>query len=543
MMLANKVQITPNVFMFPATITEETRRKKKKLRVAAYCRVSTDDEDQHLSYEGQKSHYTALIEKNSEWVCAGIFADEATSGVRTKKRDNFLKMIDDCRAGKIDRILTKSISRFARNTLDSLQYIRELKELGIAIYFEKENIDTLLAENETIITLYSAFAQAESESISGNVRLGKRYKFKSGEAPMMFGNILGYAKGKDGKPVIIPEEAKIIRFIFETFLEGKSFNQISEMLKEKGYKTKKGNTEWSPQSVGRILKNEKYKGDVLLQKTYVSDLFKKTVKRNMGELPMYLVTNHHEPIVEPAVFDRARVELARRGSIKSMSSKTMTQTATYNGKYALTGLVECGDCGSKYKRTTWARNGKKRIVWRCVSRLDYGKKYCEKSPTIDEEKLHTGIMSIINSMLEEKDALRTILYGTIAEIMNAPNSDKEIINISDQIDKINKEIINMITKGVEERRDRTEIEEECKSKYKEVSELQEHLNAIKAKQQLENAKTGTVKEIFEMIDEMPMRYEEYSDNAVRKMVTKLKILSEQEIEVTLMNAVALRTAI
>lgn len=226
-----------------------------------------------------------------------------------------------------------------------------------------------------------------------------------------------------------------------------------------------------------------------------------------------------------------------------MSSKTMTQTATYNGKYALTGLVECGGCGSKYKRTTWARNGKKRIVWRCVSRLDYGKKYCEKSPTIAEEKLHTGIMSVINSMLEEKEALRTILYGTIAEIMNAPNSDKEIITISDQIDKINKEIINMITKGVEERKDRTEIEEECKNKYKEVSELQEHLNAVKAKQQLENAKTGAVKEIFEMIDDMPMRYGEYSDSAVRKMVTKVKILSEQEIEVTLMNTVALRTAI
>lgn len=538
MNIAEMQQITTNVFMRPATITEATKRRKK-LRVAAYCRVSTDEDDQLLSYEVQIKHYTSVIEKNPEWINAGIFADEGLSGVRTKKRDEFNRMIELCRAGKIDKILTKSVSRFARNTLDSLQYIRELKALGISIYFEKENVDTLTAENETIITFFSAFAQSESESISGNIRLGKRYKFKAGEAPMMFGNILGYKKGEDGKPEIIPEEAKIIRFIYDSYLEGKSYSGIAEMLREKGWKTKKGRTDWGPQAVSKILKNEKYKGDVVLQKTFVSDLFTKTVKKNRGELPMYYVKNHHIPIIEPAVFDRVQVEIARRGSLRAVSDKTMTQNAKYSSKYALTGLVECGDCGCKYRRTTWSKRGIKKVVWRCISRLDHGTKYCTKSPSIPEESLQDGIMKIINSMLDGKEEMKRILYGSIAEVLNAPDSEMEIIKLNKQIEELNQEIIAIVTNGVETRKSREEIEEECKQKYKEVSGLQEKLNSLKAKQQIEKAQAGAAKTVYEMIENMPFEYEAYDDSAVRKMVSKVKILSADEIEVTLMNTVVL----
>ena len=273
-------QVAPNVIVIPATKPYGESKKQKKLRVAAYCRVSTDSDDQLLSYDSQVKHYTAEIEKNPTWVNAGIFADEGITGVSTRKREKFNEMIKLCHDGKIDRIITKSTSRFARNTVDSLRYIRELKALGISIYFEKENIDTLNMDNETIITVYSAFAQAESESISGNIRIGKRMKFKSGEAPMMYGNLLGYRKGEDGKPEIIPEEAKIIRFIFDKYIEGNGYVRIAELLKEQGFKTKKGKMEWQANTVKNILQNEKYKGDVIMQKTFVTDLFNKRSTRN-----------------------------------------------------------------------------------------------------------------------------------------------------------------------------------------------------------------------------------------------------------------------
>ena len=245
-------QRMPKVEIIPASIFGNAVSKRKKLRVAAYCRVSTDEDDQLQSYENQVRHYTAEIEKNPEWVNVGIFADEGITGVMTKKRDEFNKMIDLCRAGKIDRILTKSTSRFARNTLDSLKYIRELKGLGISIYFEKENIDTLKMDSETIITVYSAFAQAESESISGNIKIGKRHKYKAGDVPMMYGNILGYKKGADGKPEIVPEEATTIRFIYDAYLDGNGYLQIARMLEEKGYKTKRGNTDWRTSAITEI---------------------------------------------------------------------------------------------------------------------------------------------------------------------------------------------------------------------------------------------------------------------------------------------------
>lgn len=351
------------VVVIPAT-KSVVEKKRGKLRVAAYCRVSTDDEEQLTSYENQIEHYTAEIESNPDWKLVDIFADEGISGVNLKKRDEFNRMIDMCREGKIDRILTKSIERFARNILDSIKFIRELKSIGVSIYFEKQNIDTGNMTSEMMIALYSVFAQAESESISNNVRMGKRFGYKLGKAPMMYNNILGYRKGENGEPEIIPEEAEIIITIFTKFLEGFSYRRIADLLAEKGYKTKKGNSEWNTSVIQRILQNEKYKGDVLTQKTYVVDLFEKKSARNTGELPMYLIKNHHIPIIEPEVFDMVQVEIARRNSMKAVSDKAISYRSKFSSKYALTGLVVCGDCGSKYRRTTWAKRGKKRAVWR-----------------------------------------------------------------------------------------------------------------------------------------------------------------------------------
>ena len=260
------------VVVIPATITaSEASAKKKKLRVAAYCRVSTDDEEQLTSYQNQIEHYTYKIKQNSNWKFAGIFADEGISGVMAKNREKFLALIELCRAGKVDIIITKSISRFSRNIADTIQYVRELKALNVAVIFEKEQIDTSKMTNEMILDLYGVFAQAESESISNNVKLGKRFGYKSGKVPMQYGQILGYRKGADGKPEIVPEEAEIIKTIYYRFLDGWSMDKLSQHLEEQGYRTAKGNSKWSKATIRNILTNEKYKGDKVLE--YIWDFW------------------------------------------------------------------------------------------------------------------------------------------------------------------------------------------------------------------------------------------------------------------------------
>ena len=255
------------IIEIPATrqIRSGKNNTMRKMRVAAYCRVSTEEEEQQSSFETQKLYYTEKITSTPEWEIAGIYADDGISGVHTKKRDGFNQMIQDCKKRKIDLILTKSISRFARNTLDSIQYVRMLKALGIAVIFEKENINTSTMNSEMILTVLSAFAQAESESISQNVARGKRMGFRQGKFPFPYRQILGYRKGSDGKPEIIPEEAEVIRMIFNSYLQGASLQTIKKRLEADGVLTARGNKKWSSESVQRILQNEKYCGDVLLQ--------------------------------------------------------------------------------------------------------------------------------------------------------------------------------------------------------------------------------------------------------------------------------------
>ena len=515
------------------------KAQKGRMRVAAYCRVSTDDEEQLTSYEAQIGYYTDKIQSNPEWQLVEVFADEGTSGVMTKKRDEFNRMIEMCREGKIDRILTKSISRFARNLVDSIKHIRELKSLGVSVYFEKENIDTGQMTSEMMIALYSVFAQAESESHSNNVKLGKRFGYKLGRVPMMYNNFLGYRKGPDGQPEIIPEEAEIIKLIFKKFLDGYSYSGIAKYLKEHGIKTKKGKDDWSPSVINNILINEKYKGDVLVQKTYVVDLFTKKSARNTGELPMYYIKNHHIPIIEPAVFDMVQVEIARRNSLQATSNKSLSHKSKFSSKYALTGIVVCGDCGGKYRRTTWSRNGNKRVVWRCISRLDYGTKYCTKSPTIEEEKIHNAVVLAMNTMLDNTDKIKSLIKGSIAEILQAPDSDKQIIDLTESIRQKNSEIVEIIKVGVENRDDRATISEKCKVKHDEVSKLQEMLNSATARQQMENSQTGHLREIYDAISQIPGKFTEYNDEIARQMVNKVKILSEEKAEITLFNTVKL----
>ena len=403
----------PKVVTIPAK-SELAKGKAivRQLRVAAYCRVSTDDEEQLTSYEAQKNYYTDKIMNNKEWTMAGIFADEGITGTSARKRPEFIRMIRLCRQKKIDVVLTKSISRFARNTVDCLNYIRALKALGIAIIFEKENINTLETDSEILITMLGAFAQAESESISANVRWGKRQAMREGKVSFQYSKLYGYKRGEDNKPQIIPEQAEVVRRIFNAFLAGDSLRLIKEALETNGAKSNSGDAAWSVSTIQGILRNEKYCGDAILQKTYISDCISRKVVKNNGQLPKYLIQNNHEGIIDRQTFDAVQAEIARRAGTKAASQKKcVSGLACYSSQYALTERLVCGECGTLYRRCTWSRNGKKRIVWRCISRLEYGTKYCKDSPTIDEAPLQSAILAASRLSMPSKPLASVFISG------------------------------------------------------------------------------------------------------------------------------------
>lgn len=308
-----------NVTVIPAKAqTEINRDKYHQLRVAAYCRVSTEQEEQQNSYQVQIEYYTDLINRKKEWTLAGIFADEGISGTQTKKRTEFNRMIRMCKNKKIDLVITKSISRFARNTVDCLEYVRQLKDLGIGVIFEKENINTLTMTSEFMIALYGSFAQAESESISKNVSWGKEKAFREGKVQFQYKYLLGYKKGADGKPEIVPDEAETVRLIYTLYLDGYTLLNIADTLMAQGRRTATGKNIWSKGEVQRILKNEKYVGDALLQKTFTSDCITHKVVKNNGERPMYLVTDHHAPIVDRDTYNRVYIAYGSNINLEQM---------------------------------------------------------------------------------------------------------------------------------------------------------------------------------------------------------------------------------
>ncbi len=519
------------IVMIPAKPQEEIKKAAKCLRVAAYCRVSTDDKEQKTSYEAQIQYYTNKINKNPDWQMAGIFADEGITGTQAKKRPQFLKMIRLCRQGKIDVILTKSLSRFARNTVDSLNYIRELKMLGIAVISEKENINTLTAESEMLITIMSCFAQAESESISKNVSWGVRQSFKSGNVPMQYKKLLGYKKGENDLPEIVPEEAEIVEEIFRSYLDGMSLMQIADSLNSRGIKTKHKQTVWQTEVVKSILINEKYTGDALLQKTYITDCITKKSRKNNGELPMYLVKNHHEPIISRADFNRVQEEMARRGAKKAIANKLgKTEQGKYSAKYALSELLICGECGSHYRRVTWTAKGFKEIKWRCINRIQYGKKKCHSSPTVDEQLLHKAIVSAINEFCEVKDDVAKALRESITEVLD-PNLNGSVQATQQRIDELTHNIDELIKLATVPETAATAMAD-IEKFSEEMKTLREFIENEKAKQMTAQRGSAELDAILERLENEDFTMTEYDDVAVRQLIEKITVESKDTITVT-----------
>lgn len=518
------------IVVIPAKSRDEIQRTTR-LNVAAYCRVSTDQEEQESSYEAQISYYTEKIGKNKDWQMAGIFADEGITGTQAKKRPEFLKMIRLCRQRKIDMVLTKSLSRFARNTVDSLNYIRELKALGIAVIFEKENINTLETDTEMMLTIMSCFAQAESESISKNVSWGIRQSFKNGNVPMQYARLLGYRKGHDGNAEIIPEEAEVVKEIYRCYLDGMSMNLIADRLNEKGLTTKGGSSPYRKTVVQRILTNEKYTGDALLKKTYVTDCITKKTRKNNGELPMYLVKNHHEPIISRSDFNRVQEEMARRSAKRTIADKlTKTGQGKYSAKYALSELLICGECGEHYRRVTWTAKGFKEIKWRCVSRIQYGKKKCHSSPTVDEQALHRAIVSAINEFCEVKDDVAKALRESITEVLD-PNQNGSVQAAQQRIDELARNMDELIKLAT--------VPETAENAMSDIAKFSEEMKALREFIKIEKAKQTEVQHgsnelsnVLQRLEKEDFTLTEYDDIAVRQLIEKITVESKDTITVT-----------
>ena len=525
---------TPTVICIPAK-PEVVRASKRQLRVAAYCRVSTDDEEQLTSYEAQKNYYTDKIMTNKEWTMAGIFADEGITGTSARKRPEFLRMIRQCKQGKIDIVLTKSISRFARNTVDCLNYVRALKELGIAVIFEKENMNTLEIDSEILITMLGAFAQSESESISANVRWGIRQAMKEGKATIQYKYLYGYRKGDDGKPEIIPDQAEVVRKIYDLFLSGTPVRGIQEYLNENAVPNINGEPKWARSAIDSILTNEKYCGDVLLQKTYIDDCINKKVKKNTGQLPMYLVQNHHEGIISRETFDAAQAELARRSAGKSPSKKNApTGRSRYSSKYALSDRLYCGECGTRYQRCTWRnRDGSKRIVWRCVSRVDYGSKYCHDSPTLDEEPLHRAILAAINSTIKDKD---NIVYNLKAamekELAPVAGQQLSLSEIDNQLEQLNREFSKVLAEASE-----SGDQAAYSDRFREIMQKQTALKAQRDEMQRMLAESGKatahIEQCRQAAETTPSAITEWDEALIRQVVESVTVETGSEIIVAL----------
>lgn len=413
------------VTTIPATISRFTAtpiNEKKKRRTAAYARVSTDSEEQLTSYSAQVDYYTNYIKSRDDWDFVSVYTDEGITGTNTKHREGFKRMVADALAGKIDLIVTKSVSRFARNTVDSLTTVRQLKEKGVEIYFEKENIWTLDSKGELLITIMSSLAQEESRSISENCTWGQRKRFADGKVTVPFKRFLGYDRGPDGNLVLNKDEAVIIRRIYSMFLQGMTPHGIAARLTADGIKSPGGKDKWNAGAVRSILTNEKYKGDALLQKSYTVDFLTKKKKVNEGEIPQYYVEGNHEAIIQPEVFELVQRELARRKG----------STGKPSGVHIYSSKIKCGQCGSWYGSKVWHSKTKyRKCVWRCNRKFD-NEHHCT-TPHFTEAEIQAMFIVVVNQLISQKESIIAALEASLETAFDTTALEVELTEVQGEI--------------------------------------------------------------------------------------------------------------
>jgi len=470
--------------------TEKPRRftnnPTEKIRVAPYCRVSTDSDDQLESYKTQVAYYTDLVNSNPEWEMVGIYADESITGTQTKKRDDFNRMIDDCMNGKIDMVITKAISRFARNTVDTLTYVRQLKDKGIAVFFEEQNINTLTTEGEFLLTILSSVAQQEVENISANVKFGLRARMKDGKN-VGFRKCLGYDYNTETQVFTInAKEAEIVRYVFEQYIKGKGAYTIARELDEKGYKPLRAE-KWSWTSVIAILKNVKYKGDLEMGKTYVTDPISKKRLTNLGEKDSYYVENNHAPIISVEVFQKAQDILSRRGESIKHKGKRWDK---YSRQYAFSSMIYCAFCESVYsRRNLYSGTEYEKRVWSCADAVKKGKKVCPDSISkIDEKELEQAFVHAFRLMCSDNKDIITEFLQRVESSLNESSYTKELTKVDKKVsylktrlDRLLELLLDSSIEKSEYDLKRMELLDELETADQEQSEL---LSAVKNDTQL-----------------------------------------------------------
>lgn len=493
-----------------------------KKRVCAYCRVSTAQEEQESSFESQVNYYTQYITNRREWTLVDIYADEGISGTNTAKRKDFLRMIDDCMAGKIDMIITKSISRFARNTVDCLNYVRKLKEKGIAVYFETENIDTLGSTGELLLTILSGLAQDSSRNQSDVTRWGIQRQFESGRVLVNTTRFLGYDKNEDGELIINEKEAEIVRRIFNEYIEGKSYNAIAKGLTRDGIKTGAGNTKWWDSTINGILENEKYYGDAILQKTITVDFLKHKRVDNIGQAQKILVEGNHPPIISKELFDRVQAEKARRAAkYKNVEGDRQK----YSNKYPFSGKVFCGDCGNVYRRRQWnSNNPSKKFVWQCKTYIQKGKDVCA-AKAVNEEVLKDAFVRVFNQIYESRESFIKALVENIEKVLLHKPSNMEIEALDNKIEEIKIELKRLIRFQTSNGIDEEIYLEEYKRVSDELEKLRLKRTEIDKDSIFKESLKGRVDEIIEVIKDRQEALDEFDEGVFNALVEKIEVIS------------------
>lgn len=470
--MARKVTVIPQKPAFPVSENVETEQPKR--RVAAYARVSTDCDEQQTSYEAQVSYYTEYIKNHEDWEFVGIYADEGISGCSTTKREQFNLMIKDALDGRIDLIVTKSVSRFARNTVDSLTAVRKLKEKGVEVYFQKENIYTLDSKGELLITIMSSLAQEESRSISENITWGKRKQMADGKVSLPYSRFMGYRKGADGLPEIVPEEAEVIRFIYRRFIAGDTPYRIAGELTERNIPTPAGKENWAQTTVLSILTNEKYKGSALLQKKFTVDFLTKKTKVNEGEVPQYYIEQSHQAIIKPEEFELVQAEIARRKE----------KDKYYHSKNPLANRIICSECGEFYGPKVWHSTSEKyrRVIWQCNGKYRH-QNGCT-TPHLGEKEIKEKFLIAYNRLFLNRDLILEACKAVQDVLSDCCDLDLQIDRLAAQMHELEEKVRCMIiinSKAVQ-------VQECYKVEYNRLNKDYDALNAELKKLQTEKAK-------------------------------------------------------
>lgn len=503
----------------------------KKPKVCAYCRVSTDSNKQMESLETQVFYYENYIKNKSGWEYAGVFKDEGISGTGTAKRTEFNKMIKACELGKIDLILTKSISRFSRNTADCLKTVRYLKGLKVAVYFERENINTIGANSELILSVLSSLAQDESKNISENTRWAFQKKFKQGRLQINAKRFLGYDVDKNGNLVINKEEAKIVKRIYKRYLNGDSLNEIKRGLEKSKIKTITGLDTWSGSTIKKILSNEKYYGDLIQQKTITVDYLTHKRKKNTGEVPMYEVKNHHEAIVSKEDFLKVqeimRKKAAKFGNLPEVRNK-------YTQRYAFSGKIICGNCGATFKRRTWNIKKNKHIVWQCSTYINEGKNSCNMK-VIKDEILKAVFVKMFNKLYERKDDFFKTFADNIDKVLKKNTKCENVFKLDREIDNINGEIKKLIRQQI-----KGELQDGVfDAKHRELNEELHKLKDSKDEGSFDSNKYKDIlkrsKEIQKIIEMRKNTLIEFDDNIFKNLIEKIVVITPTHLEFYLKN--------